>query len=91
MLVFPIPSRRIQVVTRYEEVCLINIEMISLSCLIRSDTVHPKALGFHIGGQAPNEIFDVSQLKNLNFHLGDLLVFSLSILYHISQQCQYKL
>ena len=84
MLVFPIPSRRIQVVTRYEEVCLINIEMISLSCLIRSDTVHPKALGFHIGGQAPNEIFDRPNAEKLNFHLGDLLFlsFSLSILYH---------
>ena len=69
MLVFPIPSRRIQVVTRYEEVCLINIEMISLSCLISSDTVHPKALGFHIGGQAPDEVFDMFKSENFNFHI----------------------
>lgn len=56
--------------------------MISLSDLIRSVPLRQKALGFHIGWQAPDKIFDVSDMENLNFHIKDLLIFILSILYH---------
>ena len=65
--------------------------MISLSVLIRSVSLRQKALGFHIGWQAPDKIFDVSDMENLNFHIKDLLVFILSILYHKQSHCQYFL
>ena len=56
--------------------------MICRSDLIRLAVLCPKALGFRIGRETPDEIFNQSDLKNLNFHIKDLLVFSLSILYH---------